>query len=291
MEMATNILQTLLIGISIGGVYLLFGMGLTLIFGVIHVINFAHGSFMMLAMYVSVWLFKALGVDPYISVVINVPLLFFLGYWTQKFFINPILDHPHLNQLLLTLGILLILENGVLFAVGPQPETVNVGYIAKALKFAGLSLSLPRLATLFMAVLIALALHFFLSRTNTGRAIRAAAMDYKGALLVGIDVSRVHGIAFGIGSACVGACGSLIIPFFYATPYVGHTFLIMGFVTVIVGGLGSLKGAVIAGMLVGIVDTFGATYLPGTSGKILLFLALIIVLLIKPTGLFKQSRE
>jgi len=287
METAINLLQTLLIGISIGGVYLLFGMGLTLIFGVIHVINFAHGAFMMLAMYVSVWLFKTLGMDPYLSVIINIPLLFILGYWTQRFFINPILDHPHLNQLLLTLGILVILENGVLFTIGPHPETVNLGYTAQALKFAGLSLSLPRIATLFMALLIALALYFFLSKTDTGKAVRAAAMDHRGAMLVGINVKRIHAIAFGIGLACVGACGSLVIPVFYATPYVGHTFLIMGFVTVIVGGLGSLRGAVISGILVGIIDTFGAAYLPGTSGRMLIFLALIIVLLIKPTGLFK----
>ena len=291
MDSLVNLLQVLITGVSIGGVYLLFGMGLTLIFGVINVINFAHGSFLVFSMYVSVLLYRYLSVDPYLSILINMPLLFVLGYMTQRYLINRILNHPHLNQLLLTMGILMILENGMLFIFGPSPQTISVGYTANALKFIGVSVSLPRVAALAMALLLALGLFLFLSKTSLGRAVRASAMDQKGAVLVGINVQRIYAVAFGIGLACVGACGSLVIPFFYASPYVGHTFLIIGFVAVIVGGLGSLKGAVIAGLLVGVIDTFGASYLPGTSGRMLIFIALIVVLLLKPTGLFNPAKS
>lgn len=284
--MLVDLLQTLINGVAIGGVYLLFGIGLTLIFGVIQVINFAHGAFMMVAMYVAIFLFRRLGLDPYLSLFVTAPLLFAIGYAMQRLLINPVLHHPHLNQLLLTMGVLLVVENGMLWLVGPTPETVRVPYVFRAIEIGDLFLSLPRFLSLALALAIALGLWAFLGYARIGRAVRAAAQDHKGALLVGIDVDRVYALAFGIGCACVGAAGSLIVPFYQATPYVGHSFLIMGFVVVIVGGLGSLRGAVIAGLLVGVVDSLGQAYLPGTSGRMLIFVGLILVLLLRPQGLF-----
>ena len=271
-----------------GGVYLLIGIGLTLIFGVIKVINFAHGSFMMIAMYVTLWLFNRFDINPYLSVLINIPLIFVIGYLVQRFLINPILDAPHLNQLLLTLGLLLVIENTMLYFKGADPYTMKIGYSVQSIKAGGIILSIPRLIILSVALLYAGLLHLFLSKTETGRAIRATASDRQAALSVGINVRLMYALAFAIGSTCVGVAGALIMMFFYVHPYVGHTFLILAFVIVILGGLGSFFGAFVAGLLIGVIDTFGATFLPGTSGRMLIFGAMIVVLLFKPTGLFKR---
>ncbi len=282
------LIQTLITGISMGGVYLLIGIGLTLIFGVIKVINFAHGSFMMIAMYMTLWLFNRFGIDPYLSVLVNIPLIFLIGYITQRFLINPVLDAPHLNQLLLTLGLLLVIENTMLYFKGADPYTMKIGYSVQSLRVGDIVLSIPRLITLGVALLYAGLLYLFLSRTDTGRAIRATASDRQAALSVGINVRHMYALAFAIGSTCVGVAGALIMVFFYVHPYVGHTFLILAFVIVILGGLGSLFGAFVAGLLIGVIDTFGAAFLPGTSGRMLIFGALILVLLFKPTGIFNR---
>lgn len=289
MEYFPIIIQTLITGISMGGVYLLVGIGLTLIFGVIKVINFAHGAFMMLAMYMTLWLFNRFGVDPYLSIVINIPLIFVLGYVVQRFLINPVLNAPHLNQLLLTLGLLLIIENSMLYFKGADPYTMNLGYAVQSIRIGEIILSIPRLIILGVALIYAGLLYLFLSKTETGRAIRATASDSRAALSVGINVKRMYALAFAIGSTCVGVAGALIMIFFYVHPYVGHTFLILAFVIVILGGLGSFFGAFLAGLMIGVIDAFGATFLPGTSGRMLIFAALILVLLLKPTGLFARK--
>ncbi|MGQ9647406.1 MAG: branched-chain amino acid ABC transporter permease [Thermodesulfobacteriota bacterium] len=288
MDTLSILIQTLITGISMGGVYLLIGIGLTLIFGVIKVVNFAHGSFMTVAMYTTLWLFNRFELDPYLSILINIPIIFMLGYVVQRLLINPILEAPHLNQLLLTLGLLLIIENTLLYFKGADPLTMRLGYSIQSLRAGGLILSIPRLITLGVALLYAGLLYLFLARTETGRAIRATASDRQAASSVGINVKLMYALAFGIGSTCVGVAGAIIMIFFYVHPYVGHTFLLLAFVIVIIGGLGSIFGAFVSGLLIGMIDTFGATFLPGTSGRMLIFATLIVVLLFRPAGLFKR---
>ena len=280
-------LQAVASGLLTGGVYALIGVGLNLIFGVMKIINFSHGSLMMLGMYTTYWLFTFLKIDPYLSLVISIPVLFFIGLLIQKLLIRPIMDYSENNQLVVTMGIMLFLENLALFLWSPDFRTVKVSYVGMVFPLFGLRISLLRLIASAGGLLLALVLYLFLKRTDIGKAIRASSEEREGASVVGISVKKIHLISFGIGTACVGAAGTLITPFFYLSPYVGRLFLLTAFMVVVMGGMGSFIGAIAGGFIIGLTESLGAVLLPGSTGQIIPFFLFILILLFKPTGLFR----
>jgi branched-chain amino acid transport system permease protein len=277
--------QAIVSGLLTGGVYALIGVGLNLIFGVMKIINFAHGSLLMLGMYCTYWLFTFFKIDPYLSLAITVPLLFFIGAIIQKFLIHPIMEYPEDNQLVLTMGVMLFLENLALFLWGPDFRTVKVSYVGTVVSLFTLRINLLRIIAFAGGLLLALLLYLFLKKTDMGKAIRASSEEREGASAVGISVKRVHLISFGIGTACVGAAGTLMTPFFYLSPHVGHLFLLTAFMVVVLGGMGSFVGAIIGGFVIGATESLGAVIFPGSIGQIVPFSLFIIILLFKPTGL------
>ncbi len=279
-------LQSLLNGILTGGVYGLVAVGLSLIFGVMNIINFAHGSLMMIAMYATFWAWSLFALDPYASLLISVPLLFVLGALVQKFLVAPIVDAPEHNQLLLTLGVALVLENLALFAWKADPRFVQTAYLRVNYFLGPITIKQVHLTAFLASVLITLLLYVLLSRTDLGKAIRAASQDREGATLMGINVRRIYWISFGIGAATVGAAGTLITPFFPVDPHVGSLFVITAFVVVVLGGMGSFVGALLGGLIVGVGESLGAMVLPGSMKQMVAFVLFVLILLFKPNGLF-----
>jgi branched-chain amino acid transport system permease protein len=284
------LLQAVVSGLLLGGVYGLVASGLTLIFGVLRIINFAHGAVMMLGMYASYWLWVGLGVDPYVSVLVTAPLFFLLGMGIQRLVIEPNRDAAEHNQLLLTLGLALFLENLALVLWHGDFRTLRVPYANTSFVIGDALVEVSRLVAAGGAVLIALALFVFLRRTDVGKAIRALSEEREGAMLVGIDVARIRAVAFGIGSACVAVAGALITPFFYIAPDVGESFNIMAFVVVVLGGMGNFIGALLGGLIVGLAESLGAALLPGSLKQLVVFVIFVLVLLFRPEGLFGGAR-
>jgi branched-chain amino acid transport system permease protein len=274
-----------------GGVYGLVAIGLTLIFGVMRIINFAHGSLMMLGMFTTYWLFVLLGIDPYLSLLFSIPLLFIVGLVIEHFLIAKVLDAPEHNQLLLTLGISLFIENFALFLWTPNFRTLDVQYVKKAAMVGTVMISLPKVIAFLFAIILTALLYYFLRSTDLGKAIRATSEEKEGALTVGINMKRIYYLAFGIGAACVGAAGTLTAPFFYVNPHVGGVFVITAFVVVVLGGMGNLIGALVGGLIVGLAESIGAAFVPGQLKQLIIYFIFILVLLFKPQGLFGRRSE
>ena len=287
----TYLVQAVVNGILLGGVYALVALGLTLIFGVMRIVNFAHGALMMVGMYTAYWIFTLWGINPYLSLPLTMVVLFLLGAAIQRFLIDPILDAPQHNQLLLTLGVMLFLENLALFLWSPDFRTLRLPWLEGAVRAGFLLVNKPRILAFAFALLSTLALYLFLKHTETGKTIRATAQDQVGAALVGIDVRKVNALTFGIGSACVGMAGALVTPYFYTAPQVGHVFLLIAFVVVVLGGLGSFTGALVGGLIVGVGESIGALLLPGSFKELVIYAIFVLVLLYRPTGLFGERYE
>ncbi|MBI3969230.1 MAG: branched-chain amino acid ABC transporter permease, partial [Chloroflexi bacterium] len=255
-------------------------------FGVMRILNFAHGTLMMVGMYVTYWAFALLGLDPYLSLVICMPALFFLGYALQKVLINRVLDAPEDSQILLTLGVSLFIQNAALELFSPDYRTVKLSYQSTTFDVMGSVVTMPRLLAFVFSLAMAAALYVVLQRTDLGRAIRAAAQDREGAQLVGVNVRNIYGIAFGIGAACVGAAGTLVVPFLYVAPDVGNIFVLNAFVVVVLGGMGSLPGAVAGGLIVGLTESLSAAFIDSSLRQGVIFVLFVLVLLFRPSGLF-----
>lgn len=284
------LLQALFSGLLNGGIYSLVAVGLTLIFGVMRIINFAHGSLMMLGMYVSYWLFVLWGVDPYLSLIASASVLFAVGLVIEIVLVTPVLEAPEHDQLLLTLGISLVIENLALFLWTANPRTVTVAYLAVAPMVGGIMISSPRVIAFVVSLALTAALYLFLKRTDLGKAIRAVSQDREGALTVGIDMRRIYALAFGIGCACVGAAGSLVAPFYAVDPYVGGVFVITAFVVVVLGGMGNFGGALLASLIVGLAESVAAVFIPAAMKQIVMYTIFVVVLLFRPQGLFGTRR-
>jgi branched-chain amino acid transport system permease protein len=282
----TAFLQATIGGLLAGGVLALIAVGLNLIFGVLDIVNFAHGEFLVLGMYASFGLFLLAGVDPYLSVLLVAPVFFGLGMGIEKLLIHRVLTAKSNIQILLTLGLSLFLQNAMLVAAGPDYRVAEVGYARAILRVGDLAINLPKAYAFVGATVLTVALWLFLEYARLGKAIRAASQDREAALLIGVRVKRVFGIAFGIGIACVAAAGALMTPFYYIAPDVGLVFVLTAFITVVLGGMGSFGGALAGGLLVGVLEAWGALFLPGSLAQVPIFLFFIAVLLFRPTGLF-----
>jgi len=287
--MDLTILQLIVNGLLLGGMYALISIGLTLIFGVLEIINFAHGEFLMLSMYGSYWLFQLYGVDPYLSLLIILPAFFFIGLLVQRTTIQPILEAPPLNQIFMTVGLSMVLQNLALFIWTADYRTVKTSYSALTLKTAGLMISFPRLVAFLLAMGMISALLLFLKKTYMGKSIRALAQERKAAMLMGINVYRTYQIAFGIGIACVGAAGALLIPVYFVFPSVGSLFVLIAFVVVVLGGYNSLTGSLVGGLIIGVVEAFSGFYISPHLKEAIYFVIFILILLFRPMGLFGRA--
>ena len=272
-------------GLTTGAVYALVALGLTLIYGVLHIINFAHGSLLMLAMY-GVFFLNFLGVDPYLALPILVPAFFALGYALQRGIIGPAGHGRDENVLLVTLGLAIILDNGALYLWSATTRTIDVPYAFSVVDLGVALVAVPRLVALGGALAMTGLLWVFVARTPTGKAIRAVAREPHGARLVGIRVEHVFAVTFGIGTACVAAAACLLLPTFYVTPQVGYTFVLIAFTTVVLGGMGSFAGALVGGLALGVIEALGGVFFGENLGEIGVFAVFILVLLFRPTGLF-----
>jgi branched-chain amino acid transport system permease protein len=282
-------MQSLISGILIGGVYALIGIGLTIIFGVMRVINFAHGDILMIGMYGTYYLFTLFNIDPFVSIVITIPLMFLYGAFLQKFFINRILGSLPQNQILLTIGMGLIMSNTVMMAFTSDYKILSTSYSSSSFNILGISISSPLLISFAITVVITAALYWFLKKTDTGQAIRATAQDREAAQLMGINVKRMSIIAFGLGASLAGTAGALISPTYYIFPQVGSTFTLKAFVITVLGGMGSIVGATLGGVLIGVAESIGGVYFGSGWKEVVVFVLFLLVLLFKPSGLMGKS--
>jgi branched-chain amino acid transport system permease protein len=287
---STILLAAAINGLLIGGIYTLVASGLTLIYGVLHIINFAHGSMLMLAMFGVYWLLMQFGVDPYLSLVVMVPAMFGLGFVLYRGLIGRLASGKDENILLITLGLSIIIENIALMIFKGDTRTITVSYSDRMVELGDNLVSFPKLVSFVAAMVLCALLGLFIQRTDTGRAIRAVAKERVGARLVGIDVDRVFAIAYGIGLATLGAAACLLMPIFYVSPTTGHVFVIVAFTVVVLGGMGSFLGAVVGGLLVGLTESFGGLFLGESLGQIGISLIFILILLFRPQGLFGGGR-
>ena len=283
---ASILLAATINGLLIGGIYTLVASGLTLIYGVLHIINFAHGSLLMLAMFGVYFLLTKLGVDPYLSLLVMVPAMFALGYVLYRGLIGRLAHGKDENILLITLGLSILIENLSLMFFKGDTRTISVSYSDRMVELGPLLLSFPKIVSFVAAMVLCALLGLFIQRTDTGKAIRAVAKERMGARLVGIDVDRVFAISYGIGLATLGAAACLLMPIFYVSPTTGHVFVIVAFTVVVLGGMGSFFGAVVGGLIVGLTESFGGLFLGESLGQIGISLIFILILLLRPQGLF-----
>ena len=294
--------QAVVSGLLIGGVYSLVAMGLSLVFGVLDIINFAHGALMTIGIYASYLLFDNYGIDPYVSLLITIPLLFVVGVGIQRFAINAVMDAPVHNQLLLTLGIAIVIENLALVLFTGTPRSIELSYARNEfdlglfsldfpIRLFGAVITLPKLIAFAVAILLAAVLYLLIHRTQLGTAIRAAAQEPEGAEMVGIDVRRIYMITLGIGAACVGAAGALVMPFLFVSPTAGATFNIIAFIVVVLGGMGSIPGALVGGLVIGLTQEMTQLFVSGSSKLMGVFVVFLAVLLVRPQGLFGKVQR
>ena len=285
------ILQALVTGILLGGVYSLISVGLTLTFGVMRIINFAHGEFLMVAMYGTFFFSQYFATEPYVAVLVVLPALFLFGVVVFQLFVRPVLGAEPLNQMLLLVGLSMVLQNGALALFSADTRTVRSSLSMSKFELGEVIVGVPNLIAFVVAIAITLGLYWALKYTELGRRIRAAAADREAAALMGINVNRINLIAFGIGAACLGIAGPIMTPVFYVVPNIGTFFILMAFVIVVLGGIGNFMGAMVAAFVVAIAESLGALFMPGSTAPVLPFLLFILVLLFRPQGLFAGSAQ
>ena len=278
--------EAMLNGLLTGAVYALIALGLTLVYGVLHIINFAHGAFLTCAMF-AVWAaHSVLGLDPYLAIMPLTLIFFGIGYGVQRFVIGPASHGDDGNILLVTLGLAIVIENALLAAFRSDTRTLSTDYSFNVVELGPLLISQARLFGFAGAVAVTLLLWTLLARTDTGKAIRAVAKEKLGASLVGIDVRHVYAVTFGIGCATLAVAACLLMPTFYVNPRVGGAFVLVAFTIVVLGGMGSIPGALAGGLVSGVVESLCGLFLGESLGQIGIFLIFILVLLFRPTGLF-----
>lgn len=277
---------SLLNGVTTGAVYALIALGLTLIYGVLHIINFAHGAALMVALYAVYLLRERLGIDPYLALPLVVPGMFALGYALQRGIINRASHGKDENILLVTLGISIVMENVALLVFSSDTRTIETAYTLSTVPIGPAMIAVPKLVAFGGALAVSALLLWLIGATDLGRAIRAVAREKHGAKLMGIDVDHVYAMSFGIGLACLGAAACFLLPAYYVNPEVGSGFVLVAFTVVVLGGMGSFGGALLGGLLIGVVESLGGLFLGESLGQIGIFAIFIAVLLFRPQGLF-----
>ncbi len=285
------ILSAAINGLLLGGIYTLVASGLTLIYGVLHIINFAHGSMLMLAMFGVFYLLTKLGVDPYAALLVMVPAMYLLGYLLYRGLIGKLSNGKDENILLITLGLSILIENLALMFFKGDTRTISVSYSDTMVELGPTLVALPKLISFGASLALCALLGLFIARTDTGKAIRAVAKERVGARLVGINVDRVFAVSYGIGLATLGAAACLLMPIFYVSPTTGHVFVMVAFTVVVLGGMGSFLGAVVGGLIVGLTESFGGLFLGESLGQIGISLIFILILLLRPQGLFGAKQR
>ena len=284
MPLAQLLASTLLLG----GIYALIAVGLTLIFGVMRVVNFAHGEFLMLGMYLAFWAFSLLHADPYLTLVVSLPLFFVLGWVSYGAVMRPVVHTSHNVQVFTTVGLSIVLQNVALVLWTADARFLRTDYYAAAVRVAGAVFNWAQLVAFAVAVLLTAGLFAFMRWTYTGKVMRATAQDRQAAALMGIDTNRVYAITWAVGIVCVGAAGVLLAPIYPVYPTAGLQFVLIAYVSVVLGGLGDMAGALIAAVVVAAVEVIGS-YVIGTAWKEVLYLLLFIgILVVRPAGLFGQ---
>jgi branched-chain amino acid transport system permease protein len=273
-------------GLLTGALYALVALGLTLIYGVLHIINFAHGALLTAAMFAAFFAHRLLGLDPYLAAVILTPAFFALGYALQRFIIGPASHGEDRNYLLVTLGLAIVIENALLYAFRADTRTIPLSYAFEVIELGPAFLAVPRVVGFVVAMVVALMLWLIMRWTDTGKAIRAVAKEKLGAELSGIEVSHIYAVTFGIGTACLAIAACLLIPTYYVNPHAGNAFVLIAFTIVVLGGMGSVTGALVGGLIVGVVESLSGLYLGESLGQIGIFVVFILVLLFRPSGLF-----
>ena len=280
------LIQVTVSGLLLGGVYALLSIGLTLIFGVVRIINFAHGELLMLAMYMTFWLFQSYHIDPYLSIVLVAPALFIVGMGVQRFIIQPIFDSSALMKIFVTVGLFIALQNLALMLFKADYRTIQTVQSMATITLGGINFSVPRLVAFVFALVLLGLLYAMLKYTLVGKALRAVAENRVVAELMGIRVHRLYIIAFGLGSALTGIAGALLLPFTYVFPTVGGIYTLLAFVVVVMGGLGNMAGAFLGGLFIGLVESFSGVYISPALKEAVYFVIFILVLLVRPQGLF-----
>ena len=289
--MASEVTQYVVTGLLVGGVYALMSIGLALIFGVMRVVNFAQGDFMMLGMYLTYYYAVVLGIDPLLGALLTIPPFFLVGVLVHKAFLARVTGggDPAREmdaQLILTLRLSLIITNATTMILSPTPRGIRTSYATQAFAVGPLLLNEARAYAFLMALLVAAAVYAFLTRTDLGRALRASADDPEAASYQGINVRAMHAVAFGVGIALVAVAGGLLATYYPIEPNVAVNFIVLMFVAVVLGGLGSIPGAFVGGIVIGLVQSLTLLVLPLQLQNVGVFVAFLLVLYVRPQGLF-----
>jgi len=281
-------IQTLVAGILIGGIYALIGIGMTLIMGVMKIINLAHGQLMMVAMYITYVLFEHFNLDPYFSLLVAMPALFLLGALIQKYFLNPLLKVDSIlpeNQVLMTVGIAMVLTEIIRFIFHSDYRSVKTSYSSATLYIGGIAFNVAMVVAFGIALLLTVALFFFLLKTDLGKSVRATAQNKDAALLMGINAQWITILTYGLGAALAAAAGSLLLPIYYLFPDIGGPFTLKAFVITMLGGMGSTVGAIFGGVVLGVAESLGATYISMALKDAVAMVIFLLVLIFLPGGL------
>lgn len=285
--------QTLIDGILVGGLYATIAVGLSLAFGVMRILNWAHGEFLMIAMYIAFIAVIQLGFDPYLTMLLTGPVLFVIGYLLQKFVFNRMLEKDSarepLSILLFTSGLGIFLSNMANVIFGSNIMATNTRYTGQTIKAGDMIISVPRLISFVLAMVVTLVLYIIVQRTEFGRALRATAQNRQVAELMGINHKVIYCLAFAAGLALVGVSGSLLVPNSSVYPTIGSAYGNKCFIIVVLGGKGSIPGALLGGLIVGLIEKFGSVFWTDAYAQILVFVIFIFMLMFKPTGLLGKE--
>lgn len=284
-------LQALIDGILMGGIYALAALGLSLIFGVLKITNFAHGAMMTVGMYAVFALASGLGLSPYAALTLAMILMFLLGYGIQKHLVHRIEHAPAHNQLLLTLGLAYILENLLLVIFSPNYQSISVPGFEKAWRLGSLTFAPAKIIAFCVVIVITALVYLLLYRTRVGRFVRASAQDDEGARLMGINVRNIRALAFGIGAVCTGIAGGLLTPIMSFYPTLGESFQLKCFVIAVLGGMGNLWGALVSGLIIGVIESVTGYVLGGSWSEMIIYGVFILILFVRPTGLFGKGNR
>lgn len=281
--------QVIINGLLLGAIYAAVGVGFSLTWGVLNIINIAHGAMVMLGAYVTFFLFDAFGLDPFLSIPASMAVLFIIGYVLQRVVINRVIPYGVFMTLVLTFGLSLFFIDIALILFSGDYRSVTPDYAGAGMRLAGVVVPYQRLAIFVISLLLVYGLHLFLGRTKTGRAVRATALNRESAQLVGVNIASIYAVTFGIGAAMAGAAGSLLAMTITITPVLGNAFIAKAFVVATLGGLGSIQGAMVGGLVLGLAESLGASLIGPSYQQAIGFGILVLVLVLRPQGIMGKQ--